>query len=78
MSCVCMDSVGDSVAFGDGASGGIGDADPDGFSCANEEAQSPQNAEPSEVRLPHCLHAGIEVTLTSCRAIIRANARIVI
>jgi hypothetical protein len=73
-----MDIIGGSVGFGDGSSGGIGDTDPGGFACANEAAQSPQNAEPSGFRLPHCLHAGIEVTLTSCRAIIRANAGIAI
>jgi hypothetical protein len=73
-----MDSVGGSVGFGDASSGGIGDTDPGGFACANEAAQSPQNAEPSAFRLPHCLHAGIEVTLTSRRTILRANARIAI
>jgi hypothetical protein len=34
-----MDSVGDSVGFGDGSSGGIGDLDPGGFAGANETAQ---------------------------------------
>jgi hypothetical protein len=71
-----MNRVGGSVAFGDGSSGGIGggigDGDPGGFAGNNEGAQLPQNAAPSGFGLPHFLHAGIQVTLTSYRTIIHA------
>jgi hypothetical protein len=75
-----MDSVGGSVGFGDGSSGGIGsgigDGDPGGFAGNNEAVQFPQNAAPSGFGLPHFLHAGIQVTSTSYRTIIHAMCAI--